>query len=659
MTPQALLQQAQTAMRIGDYASAKKTLNRVTKQFPKSLEAWFTLGQLHGMRGEHGDARRCFTRVIALNPQLPEPHFNLGLANHALGETSLAVQSLQRATLLNPNYAAAWYNLGSALLDQENFTQAEQAFLKLLHIDDSEQIYFALGVCAQGAEQFSKAIEYYRQALNRGNTSFSLRLNLGAVYFSRHDYASALEHMLEAHRLDPASSIAIHNIASCFLELAEIDQAIEYYRKSNYPSDAATCLYALNLLEQADRAEVFQAHRLWGEMQIAAVTQPVLSPRELSSDRRLKIGYLSADFRQHPVAIFLEQVLRLHNRNSFEIHCFFDGRTADAVTERLRGYADHWHLTASLSDHQLGELIRNQGIDILVELGGHTSERAALLACRNAPIQVNYLGHVNTTGLNTVDYRFTDALLDPPGDADLFHVEELVRLGNSFFTYTPPSQSCEVGSLPMLTNTHITFASFNKLYKLNRRTIYLWCKAMTSLPNSRMLMIGRAVSTDYGKEKVIRMFESFGISADRLEFVAFLPIGDYLAIHNRVDLIMDCFPWNGHTTTMQSLWMGVPTVTIAGQHHAGRFGYAIMANLGLPEFIANDDEDFVAKVVEIASQPERLAKLRQSLRQRITQSVLCDHERLTTNIEENYRAMWLQWLEDTNAHPANNKHPIA
>lgn len=644
-----VMQRTQTLLRGGNTQAAVRVLEQTVKQFPGAIEAWFMLGQIYGSQGRHEAAQKHFAQVIALNNHVPDAHFNLGLSLRNLGNNTAAAESFSQATQLKPDYIAAWYNLGATLLDLDRFAEAEQAFLQVLRFDTSDQIYLALGMSAQGDHRYQQAIAYYNQAVRGGNGSFTLHLNLGTAYFSLHDYEQALKHLLDAHRLDPDNAVAIHNVANCYLELAEIDQALAFYKKSNYPSDETTYLFALNFLQDYDPERVFLEHKAWGEKAVAAAIQPVLPERDMAPERRLKIGYLSADFRQHPVAIFFEQILKNHDRIPFEIYCYADVLIPDTVTARFQGYANHWRDITRFDDRTVAETIRKDGIDILVDLGGHTSERARLLASRNAPVQVNYLGHVNTTGLSTIDYRFTDALLDPPGEADRYCVEKLVRLGNNFFTYNPPDREVAVGPLPALSNGYITFASFNKLYKLNQKTIGLWAKAMAALPGSRMLMVGRAVSTDHGKARVIRLFDAFGIGADRLEFVSFLPLDDYLAQHNHVDLIMDCFPWNGHTTTMHSLWMGVPTITIEGHHHAGRFGYAIMTNLGLPEFIAVNEEDFVERVLNLSKNTHNLAGIRQGLRERLAQSVLCDHRRLTRDIETNYRKMWREWLGNQQA----------
>lgn len=647
MKSQALLQRAQTALRAGNHTQAAAALDQLTRQFPAQLEGWFMLGQLYGMQGRHELAQRCFARVIKLNPSLPEPHFNHALASHALGDAGLAKQSFASAVQLNPDYTAAWYNLGKLQLDLGAYADAEQAFLRVLRVDRSAPIYHALGVCAQAAEQFARAADYYQQAIAQEANNFSTQLNLGTCLFCLHDYEAALTHLQAALRLDPDNSVVMHNIADCYLEMAEIDHAIEYFQRSGYPSDLSSRLYALNLLENPDYDWVFQQHQQWGEAQIAAAVPRPLPARDLSPDRILRIAYLSADFRQHPVAIFIEQVLKLHDTTRYEIHCLSDTHQPDAVTRRLQGYRLHWHATAQLSEDALIQLIHSLGIDILVDLGGHTSLRPSLLATKLAPVQISYLGHVNTTGLASVDYRLTDLLLDPPGTTEQWHTETLVRLGDHCFTYTPPDSSPDISPLPMLGNHYPTFGSFNKRYKLNRLTISRWANVMQAIPNARMLMIGRAVSTESGRASIIQLFSDYGIGADRLEFIGYLPLQDYLAVHQRIDLIMDCFPWNGHTTTMNSLWMGVPTVTIEGQHHAGRFGHAIATHLGLAEFSVSNEQAFTRRVTELVAQPEHLAELRTGMRQRMLSSPLCDHQGLTSRIDASYHSMWQSWLAKT------------
>jgi predicted O-linked N-acetylglucosamine transferase (SPINDLY family) len=350
----------------------------------------------------------------------------------------------------------------------------------------------------------------------------------------------------------------------------------------------------------------------------------------------LRIGYVSPDFRQHVMGFFMEGVLACHGREQFEIVCYSDVAKPDELTRRL--VADHWRSIAGQSDSQVADLIRQDRIDILVDLAGHTAgNRLRVLARKPAPIQVTHFGYMHTSGLATVDYRLTDAWCDPPEMTERYHTEKLLRLPNISWCYRPPPCP-EIGELPALRHGGITFGSLNNLAKVSPEAIEAWARILHGVADSRLLILAGA--GEGGDERLRQLFGRHGIGTERLMLVGRRSRADYFALYKDVDIALDSFSYTGCNTTMDVLWMGVPVVTLAGRNAMGRQGVAILQCVGLPELIADTLERYVATAIERAGDLSALAKLRAGLRQRLRDSPLTDAARFTRGLEQAYQYMW-------------------
>jgi predicted O-linked N-acetylglucosamine transferase (SPINDLY family) len=455
----------------------------------------------------------------------------------------------------------------------------------------------------------------------------------------------------QALRADFAESY--NNLARTLKYSGRVHESIAWYEKSLAlaPQTAfvhSNLLYALAYLEDVSPETVLRAHRDWAERHGATIARRFCDhPNRIDPRRRLQVGYVSPDFRQHPVATFIEPVLAGHDRSAVEVICFSDVRQKDAVTRRLRRLADQWFDTAGVTDLRLAEMIQAAGVDILVDLAGHTAgNRMPLFSLQPAPIQVTYLGYPNTTGLTTVDYRLTDAWADPPGLTEAWHTEELVRLDRGFLCYRPPEAAPEVGPLPLRNNGRVTFGSFNNLAKFNAGVAGLWAEVLKAVAGSRLVMKFKTLSDPAVRQTVIDVFAANGISSDRLSLHGFLPsIGDHFALYNRVDIALDTFPYNGTTTTCEALWMGVPVVALAGRTHAARVGVSILTGLGLSELVALSRADYVQTAAYLARDGRRLDGLRQNLRTRMQGASLMDGPGFTRRLERVYRTIWRRWCD--------------
>jgi protein O-GlcNAc transferase len=401
-------------------------------------------------------------------------------------------------------------------------------------------------------------------------------------------------------------------------------------------------LLALQYLPHLNGAHLLAEHQLWARRHTGAPAEaPPVADR--NPERRLRIGYVSGDFRDHPVAAFIEPILSAHDRQAVEVFCYVDVPAPDKFTERLRRHVDAWRSLAGLSDAVAAQLVRADRIDILVDLTGHTTRpRLRVFALRPAPVQATYLGYPGTTGLPAIDYRITDAVADPPGEPEV-HTERLLRLPGCFCCYAPPASAPAVNPSPALAAGQVTFGSLHNLAKLNDAVLDLWCEVLRAVPSAHLL-IARDTLTGQTKEMFARKFRDRGIAPERLELrrVWGSP-GNHLRHYADIDISLDAFPWSGHTTACESLWMGAPVVTLYGNRHAGRMAASILTAVGLTDLVARTPAEYVERAVRLATEPKTLAALRARLRDQMRRSPLCDGPAFTRTLEQAYRQMWRQF----------------
>lgn len=377
-------------------------------------------------------------------------------------------------------------------------------------------------------------------------------------------------------------------------------------------------------------------------------------------DRPLRIGYVSPDLRDHPVASFFEPILQEHHRELFETYCYANVQSPDAVTSRLRQRAGHWRDIHGWDQEKVVELIRQDGIDILVDLAGHTTENGLMIFARKpAPVQVTWMGYPNTTGLTAMDYRLTDAISDSPGQTERWHSERLIRLPKTFSCYVAPAESPAVGSLPALANGYVTFGSLNNFRKLSEPTIALWARVLRVLPTARLLLKSQGLGQPQTASRLREQFVRAGVEAERLELLgAGLSKTQHMGLYNRIDLALDPFPYNGTTTTCDALWMGVPVVTLAGKTHVARVGLSLVSHFGFPQWAVATPDAYVAKCRELVSDLPGLARLRLGLREQMRLSPLCDAAQFIGHLETVFRDLWKQWCAQQGAgQPLPDGHP--
>ena len=638
------LHRVRAFIQAGKPALAVFDLEKIVKKYPREFEAWFLLGHANGMLNEHNIAERYFKKAAVFQPKNPDIWFNLGIGYSARGMFLESVPCFNKAVAYSAkDNIPAHYNLGSSLLALDQFDKAAAIFQNLQRIHNTADIQASLGISYQGLEDYPKAISAYMHAKDMGMDSYTVNLNIGTCHFTLNDFQQSIEYSARALSLKPNDPVAEYNIARSRLEQGDISRAIAILTQCSLPAAEHARLFAFNYIEPYDPTIVLAEHCNWANKQKPATThQYDIDKRR---ERPLRLGFVSADLRHHPVAFFLERLLENIDRSKFLVHIFSDVRLSDAVTEQFTTLADSWtDIFDPPNNTAVSELICEQQIDILFDMGGHTSDRVDLFIDRIAPVQASYLGYSATTGLPNMDYLITDAVLDPVGCTEAHYTEKLCRLGNAFATYTPPSKHINIGPLPMLKKGYPIFGSFHKLIKISPATIAIWSKALSAAPNAKMLLIAKGLGNDSGKQRIYDAFLSHGISASRLELRDSIPIDEYFAAHNEIDLLLDCFPWNSHTTAMHGIWMGVPTLTLAGKHHAGRFGEMILRGLNLEQLVATDEAEFTRIAAELVNDRVLLEHLRVTSRDMLNRSILCDHAALASRFQQACRQMWLNYL---------------
>jgi predicted O-linked N-acetylglucosamine transferase (SPINDLY family) len=568
----------------------------------------------HHQAGRLQAAEQIYRQVLAVEPKQPDALHLLGVIAYERGNHEIALDYIGRAIGLNGNTAVFHNNLG--------------------------EVYRAL-------RRIAEAVACYRRALELKPDYASAHNNLGIAFKEQGMPEDAVACYRRALQLKPDYAQAHNNMGNALKDQGKLEEAIACYRralelKPDFAGAHSNLLYTQLFRPGYDAQTLYDEHRRWNQRHAAPLAKFIEPHRnDRSPDRRLRLGYVSPDFRNHPVASFLLPLLEAHDHGRFEVFCYASVRVADAMTGRCRAHADVWRDVLGWSDEQVARSIRQDGVDILVDLTMHMGNNRLLVFARKpAPVQVTYLAYCGTTGLSAMNYRLTDPYLDPPGQDERFYCEQSVRLPETYWCYRPVVETPPVSALPALAAGHVSFGCLNNFCKVSLQTLAAWSRLLQAVPGSRLFLHAHAGSH---RDRLRTLLAEQGVAAERLVFVDLLPLTEYFGVYRRIDVALDPFPYGGGATTCDALWMGVPVVTLAGQTAVGRGGLSILSNLGLPEWVSHDSEQYVRRAAELAQDLPRLSELRATLRERMQASPLMNAPRFARNIEAAYREMWRRW----------------
>lgn len=578
----------------------------------------------------------------------------LKTAQEAFKEQNLdeAEKCLLEVITIDPSNAVAHYILGLIASATWKNAQALKYFSKAASLCNNDpKIFYHYGAILQRTAQYGKAVKQYEKAISLkpdhlpALNNYSAAMNL----MGNNDKAEAAARKII--EIDPSHIDPHINLGNILKDLGRIEEAIESYRnalkiKPGHEIAGSNLLLCL-CYSNKDAKTLLDEHKKWEERVGPDISKKNHKNRHIDPEKcPLRIGYISADFKTHSVAYYIEPILENHDKTQFEIFCYSDVVNPDPVTKRIENLELKWQPIYGKNNNQVADLINEDKIDILVDLAGHAGNKRLSLFLRNlAPLQVTYIGYPNTTGLSTIDYRLTDDWADPEGQ-DRFYTEKLYRLPGGFLCYRPPVSAPPITESPALQNGYITFGSFNNLAKVNPHTIKVWAKILETVPKSKLMIKTKPLTKAFVRERYQNLFAQNSIDANRLILKGHASsLEEHLKRYGHVDIALDTFPYNGTTTTCEALLMGVPVITLAGKYHAGRVGASLLSRIGLSGMIAHDTEKYVALASFLAHDISRLSKLRKGLRNALAQSPLCDVVSFTRTLENAYRDMWRQKAE--------------
>jgi protein O-GlcNAc transferase len=668
---------AQTLQSLQRWPEAVAALRRVLELEPDSFDAQLDLGVTLQRGGDRPAAAAAYRAALARKPDDPRALGNLGAVLREMGELDEAMRLLDAAARLEPDAASHAINLGMVRCERRDFAAAESILRAVLAREpDNADAAFNLGNALRGLGRPQQAIEHYRRAAAHRPGHAEALNNLGNAYKETGDFAAAMaafDAALAARpsytaainnagcllrtlgRLDEAEDMlrrglvvdprhpALHdNLANVLKDAGALDEAIAHYRQALDldPSNAAThgnLAYALSF-QCAEPTPILEECLRWGARFAAPLERSrIPAARDLLPDRRLKVGYVSGDFREHCQSLFTLPLLAHHDRREVEVVCYSSVERPDAWTRRLESCADVWREVRALDDATLAEVVRKDGIDILVDLNMHMANgRPLLFARKPAAVQIAWLAYPGTTGIAAIDYRLSDPRLDPV-TFDRHYSEQTLRLPDTFWCYDPQSETIDVNESPAIKNGHVTLGCFNNPCKLSDRTLDLWGGVMRAIPDAHLRLMA---PPGRHRERLVARLETHGVAAARLSFVEFRPRGEYLKFYHDIDLGLDTLPYNGHTTSLDALWMGVPIVTRIGDTCVGRAGLSQLFHLDLLDLVADNDAAFVTIAAALAADLDRLRALRGSLRATMRRSPLMDAARFAHCMEHAYRGAW-------------------
>jgi protein O-GlcNAc transferase len=631
----------------------------------KSAEQFLEHGMQMEQQGMLDDALRCYDSAIGLRPELARAHFNRGNILLDRGDAQNALHAYTQAAKYHPDSAGTHFNLGAAYVRLDRQQDAVSAYRRAITLKpDFADAHLALGSELDDLGEKESAVVCYRRALEFRPDFVEGHIRLANVLTQiPGQLTAAVASYRQALALQPDTVPVLTNLACALKDLGELNSALDCIRKAleldpNYALAHNNLLFIHNYLGDQSASLMLADARRFGEVAARSAHPFTHWPNSPDPERPLRVGFVSGDLCIHPVGHFVEAVfaaLSAQAHHRLELLAYPTSPCYDDVSRRIQTFCDGWHSVADLSDEALARRIREDHIDILIDLSGHTAHnRLTMFAWRPAPVQASWLGYFATTGLPTIDYFIADHWTLPASE-EAFFTEQIWRLPQTRLCFTVPDPVLEVGPLPALSNGHLTFGCFNNLTKMNDVVVATWAKILNLLPGSRLCLKYKQIAEVSMRQSICNRFAAHGIAADRLTLEEFVPRGDYLASYQGIDIALDPFPYPGGTTTIESLWMGVPVLTLAGERFLSRQGVGILMNAGLPGWIAKDAEDYVKRAVSYAKDWPGLASQRATLRAQVLASPLFDATRFAAYFADMAHGMWEKWCVTQQSRTAINR----
>lgn len=634
----------------GDLAAAQSLLEKALTVSPDNPSVINNLGSVY--RG-----LKLYDKAIALLERLLEKeeasaglYNNIGLIYFDCNKWSEAEIYFKKALEKDQSLPEASNNYANLLMRRNKYDEAEAMYLQALEARaDYPEALGGLGNLCLRQREYDKAKGYFEQVLEISPGHPLPLYSLGVLLWNQNDFSAAMPYFEELAAREETSPLYLNMLGVSAVSMCDCEKAFAAFRRmidlpdNNIPSFHSNYIFALHYDEKMSDEDIFDAHLEWNR-RYAAEEKDLSRPHKnlRNPDKKLKIAYLSGDFRAHSVAFFAAPLLEAHDRSQVEVYAYSNVQKPDKMTGEIKQTVDHWKDIVGLTTEELLAQVLEDEIDILIDLSGHTADNhMVLFTAKAAPVQASYLGYPNTTGLDAMDYRIVDDWTDPIG-TDKWATETLVRLPESFLCYRPHRRDVpDVAPAPHLTKGHVTFGCFNNLSKVGPSVLSAWGAILAASPEAHLFLKAKQIGDDDIRARVEEGLLSAGARPDQLIFESYAPnLYEHLSLYGRVDLALDSFPYNGTTTTCEALWMGVPVLTYSGHRHSGRVSSSILTTVGMDAFVATDRDDYIAKAISFARDPASLASCRAGLREKMASSPLCDEQRFARHMEDAYREMW-------------------
>lgn len=644
-----LLERAAAEQRLGRLEQARVLCRKALELAPDHPDALRLLGAIALQAGRHRRAETLLRRAMELLPEHPQVRLHLGMALEGCGRLDEAVDAYKACMALEPESAEPYARFGNLLKDNGQLREAMACYAGALRRDPN---HFAALVNMGGA---LLELGRGRDAVDLSNRAVELRpeavrphLHLGAALHDAWRTQEAESAYLHALELEPQHAGAMNNLGVLMRDQGKISESLSWFQKSwhadpDFSIARSNYLFTRQYLVDEPRdTYLIEAQRFGHDVADPLTLRARPHDNDPDPERPLRVGYLSGDLRRHAVSSFLLPLLSSHHAEKVDFYCYANNPYSDGTTDYLQSICDHWRDVRPLGDLEAAELIREDRIDLLVDLSGHSAHNRLLVTARRpAPVQAVWLGYFDTTGMRGVDWLVADRHVCPEKD-DRYYVEEVHRLPTSFWCYAPPEVAVETTDMPFFSRKNVTFGCFNNTAKINKSVVDAWAAILRQVSGSELLLQSASFADPVVRDRYQRMFDDRGVK-DRVAFRPHMELRGYLASYHEVDLALDPFPYGGGATTADALWMGVPVVSLRGKRFSGRLSASILEAAGLGDLATRSMDDYIRIAVDLARDPARLAMLRQGLRSRVLASPLCDAERFTTEMEAAYRSMWKHW----------------
>jgi predicted O-linked N-acetylglucosamine transferase (SPINDLY family) len=641
-----------TLTKLGRMDEAIASYRRVVALSPHRADAYNILGRMLQAQGRPDDAVVNFRRAAEIDPNYADAHCNLGNVLHEIGRQDEAVACYRRALEIRPDSAELLSNLGNALRQLGRFDEAVRSLHRAREIKPGiAAIHLNLGNVLLDIGKLHGAAKSFRRSLEIDPAHADAHCNLGNALYGLGLLNDALACYRRAIEVEANHVLAHANLGNTLSAIGRADQAVASYREAlrldpDYATAQSNLLFSLNYRTDQDGAAMLAEARRYGDV-VARKARPFTAwPNVPDPTRRLRVGFVSGDLRNHAVGYFTEGVLAAlasKAADRMELFGYPTHFVNDAFTQRIKTSCRGWHPAVHLSDEAFAQRIRDDRIDILIDLSGHTEHnRLSMFAWKPSPVQATWLGYFATTGVATIDYFIADPLTLPESEEAHF-TEAIWRLPDTRLCFSKPDVEAEVGSLPALGNGYVTFGSFNRLAKMNGDVVAQWARVLAAVANSRLLLKSASFNERSAQLDVVGRFAAHGIPSERLTLEGSDSLAGFLAAYHRVDVSLDPYPYTGGATSVHSLWMGVPVLTLAGETFVSRQGLGLLMNAGLPDWVATSPEEYVARAIAHTSDLHRLASLRQGLRSQVLSSPIFDTARFAEHFATALEGMWRRW----------------